>query len=81
MIGWFAKALLLRDTYLCVFLSILFEIWELSLQHQLPNFAECWWDHVCPFLCLLQCLTHTPIYSRLSLTSLCAIILASFVGC
>lgn len=23
----------------------MFEIMEYSLQHQLPNFAECWWDH------------------------------------
>ena len=26
-------------------LSITFEILEYSLEHQLPNFAECWWDH------------------------------------
>eukprot|EP01087_Luapelamoeba_hula_P013646 TRINITY_DN3901_c0_g1_i2.p1 TRINITY_DN3901_c0_g1~~TRINITY_DN3901_c0_g1_i2.p1 ORF type:complete len:500 (+),score=92.13 TRINITY_DN3901_c0_g1_i2:36-1502(+) len=45
-IGWWAKMLLLRDVYLCVFLSCMFEIWELTLQHQLPNFAECWWDHI-----------------------------------
>lgn len=24
----------------------MFEICEYSLQHQLPNFAECWWDHL-----------------------------------
>jgi hypothetical protein len=27
-------------------MSVMFEIMEYSLQHQLPNFAECWWDHV-----------------------------------
>ncbi|KAH0826147.1 phosphatidyl serine synthase-domain-containing protein [Lanmaoa asiatica] len=29
----------------CKILSIAFEFAEYSLQHQLPNFAECWWDH------------------------------------
>jgi phosphatidylserine synthase 2 len=24
----------------------MFEVMEYSLQHQLANFAECWWDHV-----------------------------------
>lgn len=46
LLGWFGKAILLRDFYLCWFLSIMFEVLELSLQHLLPNFAECWWDHV-----------------------------------
>ena len=44
-IGWFAKALILRDVWFCWILSILFELMEYSLEHQLPNFAECWWDH------------------------------------
>ena len=44
--GWIAKALILRDYWLLWILSVLFEIMEYSLQHQLPNFAECWWDHV-----------------------------------
>jgi len=45
-LGWFGKAIMLRDYWLCWALSILFEILEISLQHLLPNFAECWWDHV-----------------------------------
>jgi len=45
-LGWFGKALLLRDSYLCWALSISFEILEISLEHLLPNFAECWWDHI-----------------------------------
>lgn len=45
MAGWYAKALILRDTWLCWILSIMFEVMEYSLEHQLPNFAECWWDH------------------------------------
>jgi len=45
-LGWFGKALLLRDYWLCWTLGVLFEIWEISLEHLLPNFAECWWDHI-----------------------------------
>ncbi|KAJ3052825.1 hypothetical protein HK097_005587 [Rhizophlyctis rosea] len=44
-LGWFAKAIILRDYWFCWILSIMFEIMEYSLAHQLPNFAECWWDH------------------------------------
>ncbi|KAI9328322.1 phosphatidyl serine synthase-domain-containing protein [Zopfochytrium polystomum] len=44
-LGWFAKYLVLRDYWFCWILSVLFEVMEYSLQHQLPNFAECWWDH------------------------------------
>ncbi|KAF9240258.1 phosphatidyl serine synthase-domain-containing protein [Melanogaster broomeanus] len=44
-LGWFGKAMVLRDYWFCWILSIAFEFAEYSLQHQLPNFAECWWDH------------------------------------
>jgi phosphatidylserine synthase 2 len=44
-VGWYFKALLLRDYWFCWILSVMFEIMEYSLEHQLPNFAECWWDH------------------------------------
>lgn len=27
-------------------ISVMFEFLEYSLEHQLPNFSECWWDHV-----------------------------------
>ncbi|KAJ3062994.1 hypothetical protein HDU98_001129 [Podochytrium sp. JEL0797] len=37
--------MVLRDPYICWILSIMFEFCEYSLEHQLPNFAECWWDH------------------------------------
>jgi len=52
-LGWFGKAILLRDYWLCWTLSISFEILEVSLEHLLPNFAECWWDHIIVdiFLC------------------------------
>ncbi|KAJ7643663.1 phosphatidyl serine synthase-domain-containing protein [Roridomyces roridus] len=44
-LGWYGKALILRDYWFCWILSIMFELAEYSLQHQLPNFNECWWDH------------------------------------
>ncbi|XP_076053247.1 phosphatidylserine synthase 2-like isoform X3 [Oratosquilla oratoria] len=43
--GWWLKTLLLRDWWLCWVISIMFEILEYTLEHQLPNFSECWWDH------------------------------------
>lgn len=46
ILGWFGKSLILRDFWLSWILSVMFEVMEYSLQHQLPNFAECWWDHV-----------------------------------
>jgi len=44
--GWFGKAFLIRDWHLLWIMSILFELLELSFEHLLPNFAECWWDHI-----------------------------------
>jgi len=44
-LGWFGKAMILRDYWFCWILSVAFELAEYSLQHQLPNFSECWWDH------------------------------------
>jgi phosphatidylserine synthase 2 len=46
LFGWFGKAILLRDFYISWFLSISFELLEMSFEHMLPNFAECWWDHI-----------------------------------
>lgn len=45
LFGWVAKALILRDAWLCWVLSVMFEVMEYSLEFQLPNFGECWWDH------------------------------------
>lgn len=45
LFGWWIKTLVLRDYWMTFLLSVLFEILEYSLQHQLPNFSECWWDH------------------------------------
>jgi phosphatidylserine synthase 2 len=44
--GWWGKALIVRDYWLLMVMSIGFELLEYSLEHQLPNFNECWWDHV-----------------------------------
>lgn len=43
--GWWLKTLVLRDWWLCTVLSVMFEVLEYTLEHQLPNFSECWWDH------------------------------------
>lgn len=37
-------------------ISVMFEFLEYSLEHQLPNFSECWWDHVCTHIPVLLCL-------------------------
>lgn len=46
LLGWFGKMLILRDFWMAWILSIAFEICEFSLEHILPNFVECWWDHL-----------------------------------
>ncbi|XP_075261292.1 phosphatidylserine synthase 2-like [Convolutriloba macropyga] len=43
--AWWAKMLIVRSVWLCLIMSFLFECLEYSLEHQLPNFGECWWDH------------------------------------
>lgn len=45
-VGWFIKALILRDVKTAWVCSILFEVIELCFAHLLPNFNECWWDSV-----------------------------------
>ena len=44
--GWWLKTVVLRDWWLCTVLSIMFEVLDYTLEHQLSNFSECWWDHV-----------------------------------
>ena len=41
-----AQTLIIRDWWLCTVLSIMFEVMEYTMEHQLANFSECWWDHV-----------------------------------
>uniref|UniRef100_A0A8C6SIN8 Phosphatidylserine synthase n=1 Tax=Neogobius melanostomus TaxID=47308 RepID=A0A8C6SIN8_9GOBI len=43
--GWYIKTLMIRDWWMCMIISVMFEFLEYSLEHQLPNFSECWWDH------------------------------------
>ena len=43
-LGWWAKAVLIRDRRLLWPLSVGFELAEASLAYALPNFNECWWD-------------------------------------
>ena len=45
-LGWFVKALLIRDLGVSWICSVLFELIELCFAHLLPNFNECWWDAV-----------------------------------
>lgn len=40
------QSLILRNAIICHILSVVFELLEYTLQFQMPNFAECWWDHV-----------------------------------
>ncbi|CAH1256392.1 PTDSS2 [Branchiostoma lanceolatum] len=44
-LGWYAKALILRNVWITNVISVMFEFLEYTLEHQLPNFNECWWDH------------------------------------
>ena len=43
-LGWIWKAFIFRDWRILWFLSVWFEDLEVSVQHILPNFQECWWD-------------------------------------
>ncbi|KAI8468839.1 MAG: PSS-domain-containing protein [Monoraphidium minutum] len=43
-LGWWAKALVLRNRLLLWVASVGFELMELTFRHFLPNFNECWWD-------------------------------------
>ena len=43
-LGWVCKALIVRDWTLLWVISVGFELMELTFQHMLPNFNECWWD-------------------------------------
>jgi phosphatidylserine synthase 1 len=45
-LGWVAKAVLLRDVFLCLVTSCAWELSELVMVALLPNFRECWWDAV-----------------------------------
>jgi phosphatidylserine synthase 2 len=46
LFGWWFKMMIIRDTLMCWVCSIVFELLEVTFRHWLPNFWECWWDHV-----------------------------------
>ena len=41
---WRRQAVMIRNHVMLWTLSIGFELMELTFQHLLPNFNECWWD-------------------------------------
>ena len=45
-LGWWFKVLIIWDAKICWICSIMFEVLEITFRHWLPNFYECWWDHV-----------------------------------
>ncbi len=45
-LGWGMKALLIRHTIICWYISIAWEATEVVFAHLLPNFQECWWDAI-----------------------------------
>ncbi|VDN52610.1 unnamed protein product [Dracunculus medinensis] len=45
-LGWAIKALLIRHSIICWYISIAWELTEVFFAHLLPNFQECWWDAI-----------------------------------
>nr|ACH61779.1 phosphatidylserine synthase [Leishmania amazonensis] len=45
-LGYVIKMLILRDWRMVTAVSLGFEVVEVTFQHVLPNFSECWWDHI-----------------------------------
>ena len=45
-LGWFGKMLIMRDWYVVWICSAGFEWLEITFRYWLPNFWECWWDHL-----------------------------------
>ncbi len=46
LIGWFCKMVMIRDLRVTLAASVLFELYEITFTHMLPNFKECWWDTI-----------------------------------
>uniref|UniRef100_A0A0E0C663 CDP-diacylglycerol--serine O-phosphatidyltransferase n=1 Tax=Oryza meridionalis TaxID=40149 RepID=A0A0E0C663_9ORYZ len=46
VLGWWGKAVMIRNQLLLWVLSVGFELMELTFRHMLPNFNECWWDSI-----------------------------------
>lgn len=45
-IDWILATIVIRDPYILHFWHVFDEIIELSAQHRLHHFRECWWDHL-----------------------------------
>ena len=50
--NWFLTSFVIRDVWICHMWHMLDELIELSWQHILPHFRECWWDHLIMDICL-----------------------------
>ncbi|BBN16349.1 phosphatidylserine synthase 2 [Marchantia polymorpha subsp. ruderalis] len=46
ILGWWGKSIMVRNLLLSWMISIGFEMMEVTLNHMLPNFNECWWDSI-----------------------------------
>lgn len=46
IIDWYLASMVIRDPYILHLWSVMDEFVELSFQHILPHFRECWWDHI-----------------------------------
>lgn len=46
LLGWFIIGFMIRNRFLLHSWGLMDEFVELSWQHILPHFRECWWDHV-----------------------------------
>ncbi|XP_073284464.1 CDP-diacylglycerol--serine O-phosphatidyltransferase 1-like isoform X3 [Primulina huaijiensis] len=46
ILGWWGKAIMIRNQPLLWTLSVGFELMEFTFRHMLPNFNECWWDSI-----------------------------------
>lgn len=44
-LGWLGKSMIYRHAGFAWINSIVFEFVEMSFEHWMANFAECWWDH------------------------------------
>lgn len=45
-VNWTMAALILRDAFILNLWQVWDEVIELSWEHILPHFRECWWDHL-----------------------------------
>jgi len=46
LFNFFLATMVCRNFVVMCIWSVLIELLELSWQHVLPHFRECWWDHV-----------------------------------